>query len=136
MSGGSYKVACLAGDGIGPEVMAQASRVLREVARLHDFEVEELHVPFGEEARSSLGHPLPPQTRVAYQNANAVLVATGRAPALEGIRSELDLAAELRRAGFAPDGDIAMLDPLAPEHAEWTIERAFVLAESRRGRLA
>ena len=33
----TYSIACLAGDGIGPEVMAQASRGMRAAARLHGF---------------------------------------------------------------------------------------------------
>ena len=35
-----YSIACLAGDGVGPEVMAQASRGLRAAARLHGLELE------------------------------------------------------------------------------------------------
>jgi 3-isopropylmalate dehydrogenase len=136
MSRRAYKIACLSGGGIGPEVMAEASRVLRELARLHGFTIEELHVPYGDEARSGYGHPLPPPTRAAYRQSDAVLVANRRTPALEGVRAELELVAELRRAGFAPDGDVAMLDPLGEGHEQWAIERAFTLAESRRGRLS
>ena len=32
-----YTVACLSGDGIGPELMAEASRALAEAGRLHGF---------------------------------------------------------------------------------------------------
>ena len=45
-----YVVACLAGDGLGPELMAEASRTLRKVARMHGFSVEDVHAPFGSEA--------------------------------------------------------------------------------------
>ena len=45
-----YVVACLAGNGIGPEVMAEASRALAQVSRLHGFLVEEVHPPFAGEA--------------------------------------------------------------------------------------
>lgn len=135
MSAASFRVACLSAGGIGPEVMAEASRVLREVARLHGFEIEELHVPIGAEARTSLGHPLPPQTRATYRDADAILVTSRHTPVLEGVRSELELAAELRRAGFAPDGDVAMINPIAGGHEEWAVTRAFSLARRRRGRL-
>ena len=37
MSASSYTVACLGGDGIGPELMAEASRALAEAGRLHGF---------------------------------------------------------------------------------------------------
>ena len=40
----AYSIACLAGDGIGPEVMAQASRGMRAAARLHGFGLDEEHV--------------------------------------------------------------------------------------------
>ena len=35
-----YTVACLAGDGIGPELMAEASRAIAAVSRLYGFAVE------------------------------------------------------------------------------------------------
>ena len=59
----AYSVACLAGDGIGPEVMAQASRGLRAAGRLHGFELDEQHVPFGADATMRVGHPFPLATR-------------------------------------------------------------------------
>ena len=36
-------VACLAGDGVGPELMAQATRALSHVAKLHSVAVDEIH---------------------------------------------------------------------------------------------
>src|SRR5262249_12092909 len=74
-AGQRYVVACLAGDGIGPEVMAEASRALGEVSSLHGFRIDEVHPPFGGEALSRAGHPLPPATRQATLTADAVLVA-------------------------------------------------------------
>src|SRR5207244_2153015 len=59
MSTRRYTVACLSGDGCGPEVMAEASLALQETARLHGFFLEEQHVPFGSEALLRFGHPLP-----------------------------------------------------------------------------
>jgi len=53
-----YKIACLAGDGIGPELMAEASRAVEAVSRLHGFAVDEVHVPFGGDAVRRFGHPL------------------------------------------------------------------------------
>ena len=41
-----YTIACLAGDGVGPELMAEASRTLAAVSHLHGFGVTELHLPF------------------------------------------------------------------------------------------
>ena len=84
-----YTVALLSGDGIGPEMTAEASRALRAVSRMHGFRVEELHVPFGGDAVRRFGHPLPSFTRAACAEADAVLVATTREPALEVVKAEL-----------------------------------------------
>jgi len=69
----SYTVACLSGDGIGPELMAEASRAVAEAGRLHGFRVNEVHAPFAGEAVSRCGHPLPPETRAACRESEAVL---------------------------------------------------------------
>jgi 3-isopropylmalate dehydrogenase len=131
-----YTVACLAGDGIGPEVMAEASRSIAAVSRLHGFRVDEEHVPFGGEALSRCGHLLPVATRKAYLDADAVLVASAREPALEGVESELDLRAEVTRVRFAPRGELTLLSPLDAEASAWTVDRAFEVARSSRGRVA
>ena len=81
-----HTVACLAGDGLGPELMAEATRTLRKVARMHGFAIEEVHVPFGSEALTRSGHPLPPATRSAVLAADAVLVATGGSSPAAGSR--------------------------------------------------
>ena len=52
-------VACLAGDGVGPELMAAAARALDGVARLHSLDVADLHLPFAGEAVTRSGHALP-----------------------------------------------------------------------------
>ena len=78
----SYKVACLAGDGHGPELMAEATRALRKVARMHGFAIEDVHVPFGREALTRSGHLLPQSTRGAVLEADAVLVANDAEPTL------------------------------------------------------
>ena len=88
MSKKRYTVACLSGDGIGPEVMAEASRALADVSQLHGFGIDEHHVAFGGDAVRRFGHPLPVVTREACRHADAVLVATTTEPALEGVRSE------------------------------------------------
>ena len=59
----AYSIAFLAGDGIGPEVMAQASRGMRAAARLHGFELQEEHVPFGADATMRVGKPFPLASR-------------------------------------------------------------------------
>jgi len=129
-----YTVACLSGDGIGPELMAEASRALAEAGRLHGFGVDELHPPFAGEAVARHGHPLPTSTRAACRRADAVLVALTREPALEGVKAELDLTWRVQRVRL-PDGDIAIVSPLVDEMEPFVVRRAFDLARSRRGRV-
>jgi 3-isopropylmalate dehydrogenase len=131
----SYSVACLSGDGIGPELMAEASRAVAEAGRLHGFRVDEVHAPFAGEAVSRHGHPLPPETRAVCREADAVLVALTREPALEGVKAELDLVWRVQRVRLA-EGDLAVVSPLADDAEELAVARAFELARSRRARLS
>jgi 3-isopropylmalate dehydrogenase len=130
-----YVVACLAGNGIGPEVMAEASRALAEVSSLHGFCVDEVHPPFGGEAVAQAGHPLPPATRRATLTADAVLVAGSSQPALEGVKAELDLGASVVRTQLASGGDLTVFAPLQDDAGEWAVGRAFDAARARDGRL-
>jgi 3-isopropylmalate dehydrogenase len=129
-----YTVACLSGDGIGPELMAEASRALAEAGRLHGFRVDEVHAPFAGEAVTRHGHPLPAVTRSACRDADAVLVALTREPALEGVKAELDLTWRVQRVRLA-DGDIAIVSPLDDQLEPFVVRRAFGLARSRHARL-
>jgi 3-isopropylmalate dehydrogenase len=136
MKGGRrYGVACLSGNGVGPELMAEASRAVARVSRLHGFDVEETHPPFGGEAVTQSGHALPASTRRATLVAQAVLVAAADEPALAGVESELDLQARVDRVGFAQRRVLTILSPLAETALEWTIERAFDIAVSSRARV-
>ena len=88
---GRQLVACLAGDGVGPELMAEATRALARVSKLHSLPLDELHLPFAGEAVTRYGHALPLSTRAAYLKADAILVATPHEPAVEAIKADLDL---------------------------------------------
>jgi 3-isopropylmalate dehydrogenase len=130
-----YKIACLAGDGIGPELMAEASRAVAAVSHLHGFVVDEAHVPFGGDAVRRFGHPLPPATREACREADAVLIAATREPALEGVKAELDLTWRVTRVRLAREGDLALVSPVAEDAEQVAIERAFRLARERRAKV-
>jgi 3-isopropylmalate dehydrogenase len=131
----TYTVACLSGHGIGPEVMAEASRALARVSLLHGFRVEETHPPFGAEAFTQSGHSLPAATRRATLSAEAILVAAAAEPALAGVESELDLHARVERVVFAGRGVVTVLSPLGESAVSWTIERAFEIARASRARV-
>jgi 3-isopropylmalate dehydrogenase len=128
----SYTVACLSGHGIGPEVMAEASRALARVSRLHGFRVDETHPLFGGEAVTQSGHALPRATRQATLSAEAILVAAAEEPALAGVESELDLRAGIGRVVYAPQGALTALGPLGESAWDWTVDRAFDVACASR----
>jgi 3-isopropylmalate dehydrogenase len=129
-----YTIVCLSGDGIGPEMMAEASRALARVSRLHGFEIEEQHVPFGGDAVRRFGHPLPAATRAACRNADAILVATTTEPALDGVKAELDLT--WRVTAVRVNGTrLTVVSPLADDAQELAIERALALACHRRAQV-
>ena len=62
-------VACLAGDGVGPELMAAATRALDRVASLHHLNLDDRHVP-ASQSRESTWTPTrgpAPQDRTTVQ---------------------------------------------------------------------
>lgn len=68
-----YKIALLDGDGIGPEIMAEAEKVLNLVAERNAVEFELIHAPFGASAYFECGHPFPEQTQKICDAADAIL---------------------------------------------------------------
>jgi 3-isopropylmalate dehydrogenase len=129
-----YTVACLSGDGIGPEVMAEASRALADVSRMHGFAIDEQHVAFGGDAVRRFGHALPASTRAACRRADAVLVATTTEPALEGVKAELDLTWRMTRVRLNGTR-LTVVSPLADDSEELAVEEAFALACNRQARV-
>lgn len=117
-------IALLAGDGIGPEVVAEAVRVLGAVAP--DLAYESGLV--GGAAYKAVGHPLPPETLALAKRADAVLFGAVGDPdcdalerhlrpeqAILGLRKELGLFANLRPARLFPE--LADASALRPEVA-------------------
>ena len=135
MSSRAWTVACLAGDGVGPELMAETSRVLAEVARLHALHLDDVHLPFGGEALTRFGHPLPLSTREAYRRADAVFVSAPADPAFDGVKADLDLAWRVSRVHNEVRGDLVVVEPVGYGTDELAIARAFQLAAARRARL-
>ena len=115
-------IAVLPGDGIGPEIIAQAVRVLRALKL--PLEINE--APVGGAAYDLHGHPLPPATLELAKRSNAVLFgAVGdwkydKLPrehrpeqAILGLRKALGLFANLRPAILYPE--LANASSLKPE---------------------
>ena len=106
------RVAILPGDGIGPEIIAQAKKVLRKLA----LPLETSDAPVGGAGYEASGNPLPPQTLKLAKEADAILfgaVGDARYDKLErskrpeqailGLRKELGLFANLRPAQVHPE---------------------------------
>jgi 3-isopropylmalate dehydrogenase len=129
-------VACLAGDGVGPELMAAAARALDGVARLHALDVDDVHLPFAGEAVTRSGHALPPATRSAYREVDAILVASPHEPALDGVKADLHLAWRIARVHFGANQDVVFFGSVDAANDSKAIARAFTCAASRRGRIA
>jgi len=68
------RIVVLPGDGVGPEVTAQAVRVLREVASIHGHSFRFAEYIVGGAAIREKGSPLPPDTLNACLAADAVLL--------------------------------------------------------------
>lgn len=135
MAARSYRVACLTGCGTAPELMAEASRALQAVARLHGLRIEQVHIPFGADAVVRGGHAVPHAARAAYLSCDAVLAVDEDESTLDGLRAELDLRARQTRVRFGDHSDLVLLAPLSGGSSGWTVERAFGLARRRRGRI-
>lgn len=106
------KIALLAGDGIGPEIMAEAEKVL---ARLAIDGLDTVRADVGGAAYKAHGHPLPEETLVACKASDAILFGAVGDPdcdalerhlrpeqAILGLRKELGLFANLRPAKVFP----------------------------------
>ena len=156
------RVVCLPGDGIGPEVMAEAVRVLQALGI--GFEEH----PFGGAAIDGWAKPLPEPTLEACRAADAVLVGAVGGPQWDGaaqrpeqglirLRKELDVYANLRPAvgdgvdlvivrelvgglyyggsGRLDDGRVFDTCVYTQPEVERVARRAFELARTRRGKL-
>jgi len=119
------KIAVLAGDGIGPEIIAQAVKVL-EVLRRDGLKLELEPAPYGGAGYDAHGDPLPEPTLKLAKQADAVLCGAVGGPQYDAlprakrpeqgilrIRKELGLFANLRPAFLFEE--LASASSLKPE---------------------
>ena len=119
------KVAVLPGDGIGPEITAQAVRVLKALAN-HGVAIELESAPVGGTAFDLSGDPLPAATIAVCESADAILFGSVGGPqydtlpraqrpeqGLLRLRKHFDLFANLRPAIVYPE--LAHASTLKPE---------------------
>ena len=76
----TYRICCLPGDGIGPEIIAEGKKVLDAVGRRHGVEFACEDALIGGCAIDATGNPLPDETLDAARAADAVLLAAVGGP--------------------------------------------------------
>lgn len=105
-----YKIAVINGDGIGPEIVKEAIKVLNKIAAKYNHQFEFKEVLMGGAAIDETGSPLPPETLEVCKKSDAVLMGAIGGPkwdttnpdkprpeqGLLGIRKGLELYANLR----------------------------------------
>ncbi len=84
----SQKVAVLAGDGIGPEVMAEALKVLDAVQERFGFRLEYEAADVGGIAIDNHGHALPDSTIAVCEGSDAILFGSVGGPKWESLPPE------------------------------------------------
>jgi 3-isopropylmalate dehydrogenase len=122
-----YKIAVLPGDGIGPEVMKEALKVLDVIRKKFDFQFECQVADVGGCAIDSRGTALPPETVTLCESSSAILFGSVGGPkweklapekqperaALLPLRKHFKLFCNLRPAKVYPA--LAAASPLKPE---------------------
>lgn len=101
-----YKIAVLGGDGVGPEVIVEALKVLKKASQIYGFEYETTDYPFGSEHYLTTGELMPDSIYSEYRDHDALLLGAIGDPRCEvglveraviaGIRFNLDLYINLR----------------------------------------
>ncbi len=126
----THHIAVLAGDGIGPEVMAEAQKVLSAVSDKFSLSISTQHYDVGGCAIDNHGHALPAETLKGCENADAILFGSIGGPkwdnlpleerperaALLKLRSHFDLFGNLRPAKIYPG--LEHLSPLREDIAK------------------
>jgi len=138
VSARSFRICLLPGDGIGPEITAEAVKVMQAIGDIEDVSFDFHGALLGGIAIDETGSPLPPGTLAEAHAADAVLLAAIGGPkwdttdpakprpeqGLLGIRKELGLFANLRPVKiFAPLADASSLKPEALAGVDMLIVR-------------
>lgn len=135
-----FNITVLPGDGIGPEVIREAVKILKIVEAKKNLKLNLTEAPAGGAAYDATGHPLPEETLKAAKEADAVLLGAVGGPkwetldfslrperALLGLRSNLGLFANLRPAKiFAPLADASTLKPDVVEGLDIMVVRELI----------
>jgi 3-isopropylmalate dehydrogenase len=129
MTGITKRIVLLPGDGIGPEIVGVAVRILKDCATEFGHRFEFAEFPFGGSGIDATGAPLPAETLAACQAADAILLGAvggpkwdaqpiGKRPesGLLALRKQLGLYINLRPIDLRPS--LLGLSPLHPDRAK------------------
>ena len=110
-----YNITVLPGDGIGPEIIAEAVKVLETLQSVHGLSIAMQHADVGGAGYDAHGQPLPAATLDVARSADAILLGSVGGPQWEqlerhlrpeqgllGLRSGLALFSNLRPAILYP----------------------------------
>ena len=127
-----YRIAILPGDGIGPEVTAEAVETLRLIAEIRGFPLELTPYPFGAEHYLRTKETFPATALEEMRGQDAILVGAIGDPRLpiglleraiiSGIRFGLDLYVNLRPIKLFA-ADLCPLKGKGPEHIDMMVVR-------------
>ena len=130
--GKSYKIAILPGDGTGPEVVAEGTKVLKAAAAKYGFNLDTTEFDFGGDRYIATGEVLPPSAAEDLRAFDAIyLGAIGHPDVKPGIlekgillklRFELDQYINLRPVKLYPGVDTPLKDK-GPEDIDYVVVR-------------
>lgn len=83
------KIAVLAGDGIGREIVPEAVATLKLIAQKYNYQFEFTEALVSEDAYQKYGHPLPPETLAICKQSDAVLLGAVGSPKMDQLPPEL-----------------------------------------------
>ena len=128
----ALKLAVIGGDGTGPEVVAEAMKVLKEVARKEGFEYATTPFDFGGDRYLRTGKIIEPEEITRLKSFDAILLgAVGHPDVKPGVlekglllrlRFELDQYINLRPVKLYPGVDCPLKDK-GPEHINFDVIR-------------
>jgi 3-isopropylmalate dehydrogenase len=101
----NYKIAVLAGDGIGPEIVEQAVKVMNAIGKKFSHTFEYTEAPVGATAIDQTGNPYPDETHELCMNSDAVLFGSIGDPKYDNdpkakVRPEQGLLAMRKKLGL------------------------------------
>jgi len=101
----TYRIAIIDGDGIGPDIMREAKRVLEAAQKKFNFKLQYVDAPMGDKVKESTGEPVPKKSLETFLESDAGLkgpVGETTRDLVQALRFNLDLYANVRPAKSYP----------------------------------